>query len=197
MSENQKNYYVNEYAVIDDNVEIGEGTKIWHFTHVQSGAKIGKYCVLGQNVNVGNNVVIGNYVKIQNNVSVYEGVTLEDYVFCGPSMVFTNVKDPRSKYPQVGSKYYIKTLVKEGASLGANCTIVCGVTIGKYAFVGAGAVVTKDIPDYALVVGNPAKIVGWVSEAGVKLKFDENGYAFCPKSGKKYKLENNRVYEIE
>ena len=192
----EKNYYVNEYAVIDDNVEIGEGTKIWHFTHIQSGAKIGKYCVLGQNVNVGNNVVIGNYVKIQNNVSVYEGVTLEDYVFCGPSMVFTNIKDPRSKYPQVGSKYYIKTLVKEGASLGANCTIVCGITIGRYAFVGAGAVVTKDVPDFALVVGNPAKIVGWVSEAGVKLKFDENGIAVCPRTNKKYKLENNRVIEI-
>ena len=193
----EKKYYVNEYAVVDDNVEIGEGTKIWHFTHIQSGAKIGKYCVLGQNVNVGNNVVIGNYVKIQNNVSVYEGVTLEDYVFCGPSMVFTNIKDPRSKYPQVGSKYYIKTLVKEGASLGANCTIVCGVTIGRYAFVGAGAVVTKDVPDFALVVGNPARIVGWVSEAGVKLKFDKDNIAVCPKSGKKYKLVDNKVVEVE
>lgn len=193
----KKNYYINEYAVVDDNVEIGEGTKIWHFSHVQSGAKIGKKCVLGQNVNVGNNVVIGNYVKIQNNVSVYEGVTLEDYVFCGPSMVFTNVKDPRSKYPQVGSQFYIKTLVKEGASLGANCTIVCGITIGKYAFVGAAAVVTRDVPDYALVVGNPAKIVGWVSEAGKKLDFDANGFAYCERSNKKYKLENNRVIEVE
>lgn len=197
MNKSEKNYYVNEYAVIDDNVEIGEGTKIWHFTHVQSGAKIGKYCVLGQNVNVGNNVVIGNYVKIQNNVSIYEGVTLDDYVFCGPSMVFTNVKDPRSKYPQVGSKYYIKTLVKKGASLGANCTIVCGITIGKYAFVGAGAVVTKDVPDYALVVGNPARIVGWVSEAGEKLKFNSDGIAICSRTGKKYKLINNsKVEEI-
>lgn len=194
---NKKNYYINEYAVVDDNVEIGEGTKIWHFSHVQSGAKIGKKCVLGQNVNVGNNVVIGNYVKIQNNVSVYEGVTLEDYVFCGPSMVFTNVRDPRSKYPQVGSQYYIKTLVKEGASLGANCTIVCGVTIGRYAFIGAGAVVTKDVPDFALVVGNPAKIVGWVSEAGKKLEFDKNGFAYCEKSNKKYKLENNTVTDVE
>ncbi|WP_290664630.1 acyltransferase [Ignavibacterium sp.] len=193
----KKNYYINEYAVVDDNVEIGEGTKIWHFSHIQSGAKIGKKCVLGQNVNVGNNVVIGNYVKIQNNVSVYEGVTLEDYVFCGPSMVFTNVKDPRSKYPQVGSQFYIKTLVKEGASLGANCTIVCGITIGKYAFVGAGAVVTRNVPDYALVVGNPAKIVGWVSEAGKKLDFDANGFAYCERSNKKYKLENNRVIEVE
>ncbi len=195
-TEETKNYYINEYAVIDDNVEIGEGTKIWHFTHVQSGAKIGKKCVLGQNVNVGNNVVIGNYCKIQNNVSVYEGVTLEDYVFCGPSMVFTNVRDPRSKYPQVGSQYYIKTLVREGASLGANSTIVCGITIGKYAFIGAGAVVTKDVPDYALVVGNPAKIIGWVSEAGKKLEFDKDGYAFCEKSNKKYKYENNRVIEV-
>ncbi len=192
----EKNYYVNEYAVIDDNVEIGEGTKIWHFTHIQSGARIGKYCVLGQNVNVGNNVIIGNFVKIQNNVSVYEGVTLEDYVFCGPSMVFTNIIDPRSKYPQVGSKYYIKTLVKEGASLGANSTIVCGNTIGKYAFVGAGAVVTKDVPDFALVVGNPARIIGWVSEAGKKLIFDENGYAYCEKSNKKYKFENGKVFEV-
>ncbi|AFH50164.1 UDP-D-GlcNAc3NA acetyltransferase [Ignavibacterium album JCM 16511] len=196
MESNNKNYYINQYAVVDDNVEIGEGTKIWHFSHVQSGAKIGKYCVLGQNVNVGNNVVIGNYCKIQNNVSVYEGVTLEDYVFCGPSMVFTNVRDPRSKYPQVGSKFYIKTLVKEGASLGANCTIVCGITIGRYAFIGAGAVVTKDVPDFALVVGNPAKLVGWVSEAGKKLKFDNNGFAFCEKSNKKYKLENNFVIEV-
>lgn len=192
----EKKYYINQFAVVDDNVEIGEGTKIWHFSHIQSGAKIGKFCVLGQNVNVGNNVTIGNYVKIQNNVSVYEGVTLEDYVFCGPSMVFTNVKDPRSKYPQVGSKYYINTLVKEGASLGANCTIVCGVTIGKYAFVGAGAVVTKDVPDFALVVGNPARQIGWVSEAGKILKFDINGFAYCEKSNKKYKLENNKVIEI-
>jgi len=194
--ESQKTFYVNEFAVIDNNVEIGEGTKIWHFSHVQSGAKIGKKCVLGQNVNVGNNVEIGNYVKIQNNVSVYEGVTLEDYVFCGPSMVFTNILDPRSKYPQVGAKFYLKTLVKEGASLGANSTIVCGNTIGRFAFVGAGSVVTKDVPDFALVVGNPARIVGWFSEAGKKLKFDENGIAHCSKSGKNYKLENNLVKEI-
>ena len=193
----QKNYYVNPHAVVDDNVEIGEGTKIWHFSHVQSGSKIGKKCVLGQNVNVANDVIIGNFVKIQNNVSVYEGVELEDYVFCGPSMVFTNILDPRCKYPQVGKEFYIKTLVKEGASLGANSTVVCGHTIGKFAFVGAGAVVTKDIPDYALVVGNPARVVGWVSEAGKKLKFDEKGIAFCEKSNKKYKLENNKVSEVE
>ena len=196
MSDKEKKYTVNEYAVVDDNVEIGEGTKIWHFAHVQSGAKIGKKCVLGQNVNVGNNVEIGNFVKIQNNVSVYEGVTLEDYVFCGPSMVFTNILDPRSKYPQVGAKYYIKTLVKEGASLGANSTIVCGNTIGRFAFVGAGSVVTRDVPDYALVVGNPAKIKGWFSEAGEKLIFDENGKAVCSRTKIKYKLENNIVTEI-
>ncbi len=189
-------YFVHESSYIDDNVEIGEGTKIWHFSHVQSGASIGKNCVLGQNVNVGNNVVIGNYVKIQNNVSVYEGVTLEDYVFCGPSMVFTNIIDPRSKYPQVGSKFYIKTLVKEGASIGANATIVCGITIGKYAFIGAGAVVTKNIPDYALVIGNPARIAGWMSEAGQRLNFDKNGLAICPKSNRKYKLENNIVLDV-
>ena len=188
-------YYVNEHAVVDDNVEIGEGTKIWHFTHVQAGAKIGHHCTIGQNVNVANNVSIGNYVKIQNNVSVYEGVTLEDYVFCGPSMVFTNIIDPRSKYPQVGARYYIKTLVREGASLGANCTIVCGHTIGRFAFVGAGSVVTKDVPDFALVVGNPARVVGWVSEAGKKLSFDKDGVAYCEKSGKKYRLSNGLVEE--
>lgn len=190
-------YFVHESSYIDENVEIGEGTKIWHFSHVQSGAKIGKNCVLGQNVNIGNNVIIGNYVKIQNNVSVYEGVILEDYVFCGPSMVFTNIIDPRSKYPQVGSKFYKKTLVKEGATLGANCTIICGNTIGKYAFIGAGAVVTKDVPDYALVVGNPARLIGWVSEAGQKLEFNEIGIAICKKSGKKYMLKNNSVSLIE
>jgi UDP-2-acetamido-3-amino-2,3-dideoxy-glucuronate N-acetyltransferase len=196
MSE-EKNYYVDPHAVVDEGVELGEGTKVWHFSHVQSGTKIGKKVILGQNVNIGNNVTIGNYVKIQNNVSVYEGVTLEDYVFCGPSMVFTNILDPRSKYPQVGAKYYLHTLVKEGASLGANSTIVCGHTIGRFAFVGAGSVVTKDIPDFALVVGNPARIIGWMSEAGLRLKFDEEGFASCERSGKKYKLENNRVKEVE
>jgi UDP-2-acetamido-3-amino-2,3-dideoxy-glucuronate N-acetyltransferase len=189
-------YFKHESAYVDENVEIGEGTKIWHFSHVQAGAKIGMNCVLGQNVNIGSNVVIGNLVKIQNNVSVYEGVVLEDYVFCGPSTVFTNIVDPRSKYPQAGSIYYIKTLVKEGASLGANSTIVCGHTIGRFAFIGAGAVVTKDVPDYALVVGNPAKHVGWLSEAGQKLIFDKDGFAFCSKSNKKYKLEKNMVTEV-
>ncbi|KUO62454.1 transferase [bacterium BRH_c32] len=190
-------FFKHESAYVDDPVEIGEGTKIWHFSHVQSGSKIGNNVVIGQNVNVGNNVIIGNYVKIQNNVSVYEGVTLEDYVFCGPSMVFTNILDPRSKYPQVGAKYYLKTIVKEGASLGANSTVVCGHDIGRFAFVGAGAVVTKNIPDFALVVGNPARIVGWVSEAGRKLHFDKDGFAFCEKANKKYKLENGIVKEVE
>lgn len=189
-------YYIDKHAVVDENVEIGEGTRIWHFSHVQSGAKIGHHCTIGQNVNVANNVTIGSFVKIQNNVSIYEGVTLEDYVFCGPSMVFTNILDPRSKYPQVGAEYYINTLVKEGASLGANCTIVCGHTIGRFAFVGAGAVVTKDVPDFALVVGNPARIVGWVSEAGKKLVFDKGGTAYCEKSKKKYKLEKGKVTEL-
>lgn len=192
----EKKYFVHNLAVVDDNVEIGEGTKIWHFSHVQSGSKIGKKCVLGQNVNVGNNVTIGNFVKIQNNVSVYEGVELDDYVFCGPSMVFTNIKDPRSKYPQVGAEYYIHTKVKEGASLGANSTIVCGHSIGRFAFVGAGSVVTKDVPDYALVVGNPARIIGWMSEAGERLTFDKDGFAVCSRTGKKYQYADGIVKEV-
>jgi UDP-2-acetamido-3-amino-2,3-dideoxy-glucuronate N-acetyltransferase len=195
-TENNMKYFKHESAYVDEPVEIGEGTKIWHFAHIQSGAKIGKYCVLGQNVNVGNNVTIGSYCKIQNNVSIYEGVTLEDYVFCGPSMVFTNILDPRCKYPQVGSKFYIKTLVKEGASIGANATIVCGVTLGKHCMIGAGSVVTRDVPDYALVVGVPGKIIGWMSEAGKRLKFDQDGIAFCGKSKKKYKILNENVTEV-
>jgi UDP-2-acetamido-3-amino-2,3-dideoxy-glucuronate N-acetyltransferase len=189
-------FFKHESAYVDEPCEIGEGTKIWHFSHVQSGVKIGTNCVLGQNVNIGTNVSIGNFVKIQNNVSVYEGVILEDYVFCGPSMVFTNILDPRCKYPQVGSQFYKTTLIKEGASLGANSTIVCGHTVGRFALVGAGSVVTKDIPDFALVIGNPARIKGWVSEAGRKLEFDKEGIAFCEKSNKRYKLENGLVKEI-
>lgn len=192
MSDN-KNYYVNEHAIVDDNVEIGEGTKVWHFSHIQSGSKIGKKCVFGQNVNVGNNVTIGDFCKVQNNVSIYEGVTLEDYVFCGPSMVFTNILDPKCKYPQVGAQFYIKTLVKEGASIGANATIVCGNTLGKHCMIGAGTVVTKDVPDFALVIGTPGRVVGWVSEAGKKLKFDAEGKAFCEKSGKNYLLKDGVV----
>ena len=161
-----KDYFVHESSYVDDNVRIGLGTKIWHFSHIQSGSLIGKDCRIGQNVNIGNNVTIGNHVKIQNNVSVYEGVELQDYVFCGPSMVFTNIKIPRSQFPQQGSKYYQRTLVKKSASIGANATILCGLTIGKYAMIGSGAVVTKDVPDYGLVVGNPGKLLGKVDEKG-------------------------------
>jgi UDP-2-acetamido-3-amino-2,3-dideoxy-glucuronate N-acetyltransferase len=189
-------FFVHPLAVVDSGVEIGPDTKIWHFSHVQTGARIGSNCILGQNVNIAENARIGNFVKIQNNVSVYEGVVLEDYVFCGPSMVFTNVSVPRGKYPQAGTSYYRPTLVKEGASLGANSTILCGHTIGRFAFVGAGAVVTKDVPDFGLVVGNPARLVGWMSEAGEKLKFDATGSATCPRSGRRYRLENGRVRDI-
>ena len=188
-------YFIHESVYVDENVEIGEGTKIWHFSHIQSGAKIGRKCILGQNVNVSNNVIIGDFVKIQNNVSVYEGVTLEDYVFCGPSMVFTNISIPRSKYPQVGSQFYKKTLVKEGASLGANSTILCGITIGRHALIGAGSVVTKDVPDFALVVGVPARRVAWVSEAGERLTFDKEGNAYCAKSRRQYVLDDKAVNE--
>ena len=193
---NEKNYYINEYAVVDEDVSIGDETKIWHFSHIQRGSKIGRQCVLGQNVNVGNNVTIGNYCKIQNNVSIYEGVTLEDYVFCGPSMVFTNILDPRCKYPQSGSSYYIKTLVKEGASIGANATIICGNTLGRHCMIAAGSVVTRDVPDYGLVAGIPAKRIGWVSEGGVKLNFDSENKAHCPKSNKTYLLKDGKVSEV-
>ncbi|HHK42937.1 MAG TPA: oxidoreductase, partial [Planctomycetaceae bacterium] len=162
-------YFVHETAVVDEGVSIGRGTKIWHWSHVQTGARIGEKCVLGQNVNVGNNVVIGNSCKIQNNVSVYEGVELGDYVFCGPSMVFTNVIDPRSEFPQRGSAHYLPTKVGKSASIGANATIVCGNSIGEYAFVGAGSVVTKDVEPHALVLGNPAKRVGTVCSCGKTL----------------------------
>ena len=165
----ERNYFVHESSYVDENVAIGKGTKIWHFSHVQSGVEIGEGCSIGQNVNIGNNVTIGNNVKIQNNVSVYEGVELEDYVFCGPSMVFTNIKVPRSEFPQRGSNFYQKTLVKKSASIGANATIICGVTIGEYAMIGSGTVVTKDIPAYALVVGNPGKVIGKVDEKGIKI----------------------------
>ena len=185
-------YYVHPSSFVDAQVKIGKDTKIWHYSHVQSGSSIGSNCSLGQNVNIGNNVTIGNYVKIQNNVSVYEGVELEDYVFCGPSMVFTNIKQPRSEFPQRGSSFYLKTLVKKSASLGANCTIVCGTTIGQYAFVGAGSVVTKDVPDFTLVVGNPAKFLGWVCKCGHNLKFT-NDQSVCTKCKREYRLENDWV----
>lgn len=161
-------YFVHESSYIDDDVQIGDGTKIWHFCHVQSGAKIGKYCTLGQNVNIANNVIVGNDVKIQNNVSVYEGVEIEDGVFCGPSCVFTNDLTPRARFPK-GRENYKKTLIKEGASIGANATILCGHVIGRYAMVAAGAVVTKDVPDYALVAGVPAEVAGFVNEKGEHL----------------------------
>ena len=176
---NTNPFFAHDTAKIDENISIGNGTKIWHFSHIQSGAVIGENCSLGQNVNVGNNVKIGNSVKIQNNVSVYEGVELEDYVFCGPSMVFTNILLPRCEFPQRGSEFYDKTLVKKSASIGANATIVCGNTIGQYAMIGAGAVITKDVPDVALILGNPGKIVGWVDKKGSRLEFDENGLSQC------------------
>lgn len=161
-------YFVHESSYIDDDVEIGKGTKIWHFCHIQKGARIGENCSFGQNVNVSNNVIIGNNVRVQNNVSIYEGVELEDYVFCGPSMVFTNDLTPRVKYPK-GASGYKRTLIKEGASIGANATIVCGHTVGKWAMIAAGAVVTKDVPDHALMAGVPAKQIGWVCECGERL----------------------------
>lgn len=187
-----KAYFVHESAYVDEDVSIGEGTSIWYFSHIQKGAQIGKNCTIGQNVNIGNNVIIGSNVKIQNNVSVYEGVELEDYVFCGPSMVFTNIKSPRCKYPQKGSAYYEKTLVKEGASIGANATIVCGHTIGKHALIAAGAVVTSDVPDYALMAGVPAKRKGWVCECGKQLR---EGLS-CKNCGRTYKEENETLKEV-
>ncbi|MBK5253003.1 MAG: N-acetyltransferase [Peptostreptococcaceae bacterium] len=179
------NYFVHESSYIDDNVKIGEGTKVWHFCHVQKGAVIGENCSLGQNVNISNNVKIGNGVKIQNNVSVYEGVEIEDDVFCGPSMVFTNDLTPRAQYPK-GSVNYKKTLVKFGATIGANATIVCGNTIGKYALIGSGAIVTKDVPDYALMLGAPAELKGWACECGQVL----DNKLMCPDCSKRYVLIN-------
>ena len=188
----EKKYYLHESSYVDDNVKIKPGTKIWHFSHIQTGAMIGKNCTIGQNVNIGNNVKIGNYVKIQNNVSVYEGVEIEDYVFCGPSMVFTNVIRPRSEFPQRGSDYYVKTLIKKSASIGANSTIVCGNTIGRYAFIGSATVVTKDIPDYALVVGNPGKVIGWVDKKGNRLEIDKDGKSLCGK----FKLNGDMLIKL-
>lgn len=190
-----KNYFAHETAVLDEGCRIGDGTRIWHFTHVMAEAFVGKNCVLGQNVMVANRVTIGDNVKIQNNVSVYEGVTCEDNVFLGPSVVFTNVINPRAFIER--KHEFRPTLVKTGASIGANATIVCGHTIGQYALVGAGAVVTHDVPDYALVTGNPARQTGWVSEYGCRLSFDNNGEAVCPESGQTYQLINNQVRRIK
>ncbi len=190
-----ENVSIHETAIIDKGAKIGEGTKIWHFCHVMSTSQIGENCVLGQNVFVGNKVKLGNNVKVQNNVSIYEGVICEDDVFLGPSMVFTNVINPRSA---VNRKEEFKpTLVKKGATIGANATIICGINIGEYCFIGAGAVVTKNVADYALVVGNPARQTGWISEQGAKLVFDENGEATCKISGAKYKINNNVVEKMK
>ena len=188
------NYFAHETAFIDDGCEIGEGTKIWHFSHIMSNCKIGEKCNIGQNVVISPEVILGKNVKIQNNVSIYTGVTCDDDVFLGPSMVFTNVLNPRSAVNRRGE--YLKTHVGKGASIGANATIVCGHDIGPFAFIGAGAVVTKNVPPYSLWVGNPAKQLGWVSEYGHRLTFDNNGIAVCIESGEKYKLENNSVKKI-
>jgi UDP-2-acetamido-3-amino-2,3-dideoxy-glucuronate N-acetyltransferase len=187
----EKEYYAHESAVIDDGCRIGKGTKIWHFTHIMPGCEIGENCNIGQNVVVSPEVILGRNVKIQNNVSIYTGVTCDDDVFLGPSMVFTNITNPRSAV--IRKDQYAKTHVGKGASIGANATIVCGHDIGEYAFIGAGAVVTKNVPAYALVVGNPAKQVGWMSEYGHRLDFDKDDIAFCPESHEKYILENGKV----
>ncbi|MBK9736160.1 MAG: N-acetyltransferase [Saprospiraceae bacterium] len=187
-------YFAHESSYIDEGCSIGDGTKIWHFSHVMPRCIIGKTCNIGQNVVISPEVVLGDNVKIQNNVSIYTGVTCDDDVFLGPSCVFTNVINPRSAVNRKSE--YLKTHVGKGASIGANATIVCGHDIGKYAFIGAGAVVTKHVPDFALVVGNPARQTGWMSEYGHKLIFDEKGDAFCPESGAQYRLENGVVRKI-
>ncbi|MFM1876812.1 MAG: hypothetical protein RL266_2549 [Bacteroidota bacterium] len=187
-------YFAHETAVIDEGCVIGDGTKIWHFSHLMTGCELGNNCNLGQNVVVSPNVILGNNVKVQNNVSIYTGVICEDDVFLGPSMVFTNVTNPRSAVNRRGS--YEVTRVGKGASIGANATIVCGHNIGEYAFIGAGAVVTKNVAPYALLVGNPARQIGWMSEFGHRLEFDGAGIALCPESKEKYALENGAVKKV-
>lgn len=187
-------YTAHPTAVIDEGAVIGEGTRIWHFSHIMPGCVIGEGCNIGQNVVVSPGVKLGRNVKVQNNVSIYTGVECEDDVFLGPSCVFTNVINPRSAVAR--RDQYLRTLVKQGASIGANATIVCGHDIGRYAFIGAGAVVTREVPDYALVVGNPARHTGWMSEFGHKLQFDELGMAYCPESHQKYRLDKGRVIRI-
>jgi len=187
-------YFAHETAVIDEGCHIGKGSKIWHFSHIMSNCTLGENCNLGQNVVVSPEVVLGNNVKVQNNVSIYTGVICEDDVFLGPSMVFTNVLNPRSAINRRGE--YLKTVVKKGVSIGANATIVCGHDIGEFAFIGAGAVVTKTVAPYALMVGNPARQLGWMSEFGHRLTFDNNGIAICPESNEKYELKHNQVQKI-
>lgn len=189
-----KSFFAHETSVIDSDCKIGKGTSIWHFSHIMSNCTIGENCNLGQNVVISPEVVLGNNVKVQNNVSIYTGVICEDDVFLGPSMVFTNIINPRSAIKR--KDQYLETVVKKGASIGANATIVCGITIGEYAFVGAGAVVLKEVLPYALVVGNPSKQIGWISEYGHTLKFNEHGTATCPESDDKYQLKNNIVVKI-
>ncbi len=189
-----KEYFAHETAVIDDGSKIGKGTKIWHFSHIMTGSEIGENCNIGQNVVISPGVRLGRNVKVQNNVSIYTGVICDDDVFLGPSMVFTNVINPRSAVNR--KDQYGSTIVEKGATIGANATIVCGIKIGKYSFVGAGAVVTKDVKPYALVVGNPARQTGWMSEYGHKLSFNNEGIATCNESGDRYRLENNEVSRI-
>ncbi|MDD3322418.1 MAG: acyltransferase [Paludibacter sp.] len=189
------NYFAHETAIIDNNCEIGNGTKIWHFSHIMSGCVIGESCNIGQNVVISPEVILGRNVKIQNNVSVYTGVICEDDVFLGPSMVFTNVINPRSHVNRKNE--YAQTIVRKGASIGANATVVCGNEIGEFALIGAGAVITKPVKAFALVVGNPAKQIGWVSENGQKLHFDENGKAICPETGQEYLLQENHIKRIK
>lgn len=190
-----KNYFAHDSSIIDDGCEIGAGTKIWHFSHIMPNCKIGENCNIGQNVVISPEVILGRNVKVQNNVSIYTGVVCEDDVFLGPSMVFTNVINPRSAVNR--KNQYEKTIVKRGASIGANATIVCGHSIGMFAFIGAGAVVTKEVPDYALVVGNPAKQTGWMSEYGRKLQFNKDGFATCSESGEKYQLKDKTVIKLK
>lgn len=187
-------YFAHESAVIDEGSEIGKGTKIWHFSHIMTGCFIGDNCSIGQNVVVSPDVVLGRNVKVQNNVSIYTGVICEDDVFLGPSMVFTNVINPRSRI--VRRDKYVKTLVSRGATIGANATIICGNKIGSFSFIGAGAVVTREVPDYALVIGNPAKHAGWMSEYGHRLDFDSEGKAICPESNEEYQINNGKVTKI-
>ena len=192
---NNQDFFAHETAVIDDGCKIGNGTKIWHFSHIMPKSILGEHCNIGQNVVISPEVVLGNNVKVQNNVSIYTGVICEDDVFLGPSMVFTNVINPRSAVQR--KNQYQKTIVKKGASIGANATIICGNNIGEYAFIGAGAVVVKEVLPYALVVGNPSKQIGWISEFGHRLNFDENQLAICPESKEKYQLKDNRVIKLE